>query len=103
MADPSSTSHQGRLIWPASPTVEAPKPKWSQPSLPAAPFSVPSLEQPFALTLGETVASILESPRTARIREHSGEGSLREDVEAVVGTLENLAAWFNNASTVSYL
>ena len=103
MVDPASTSQQGRLIRPASPTVEAPNPKRSQPSLLAALPSVPSLEQPFAVALGETVASILESPRTARIWEHSGEGSLREDIEAVVGTLENLAAWFSNASTVSYL
>ena len=82
--------------------MEAPDPKRSWPSSPTAPSSAPSLEQPFALALGETVASILESPRTARIWEHSGQGSLREDVKAVVGTL-NLAAWFNNASTISYL
>ena len=93
----------GHCTHPASPTAEALIPKQSRPSMPTAPSSVPALEQPFTLALGKTVANLLEFPKVACIREFSGEGSLQEDVETVMGTLERLTAWFSDASTVSFI
>ena len=88
---------------PASPTAEALIPKRSRPSMPTTPSSVPALEQPFPLTLGETMANLLQSLKVACIREFSGEESLQEDIETVMGTLERLTAWFSDMSTVSFI
>ena len=46
---------------------------------------------------------VLNFAKVACIREFSGEGSLREDVEMVMGTLKRLTAWFSDVLMISFI
>jgi len=89
---------------PASPTAEAPSStKRLQSGDDDDSIVAPSLDRPLSSSLRSLMQEFPSTPRISRIREYNPSGSLREDVEAAMGVLEQLSTWFSNSSTVSYL